>query len=624
MFKTLQTKLLIGVTPLLAILVGLGLWAVVMIAGLGTNIDRILHENYYSVRAAQGMKDALERMDSSMLFAVAGDEAAAHEQFDRWRPRFEENLKFEQGNVTLPHEQELVDELTALQASYLGLTTRFFAIPADRRDDKKTLYFSELLPAFNSVKEKADAILELNAKNMEDERDRASEAASRASRIMVIAIAAAAALAAFVSLRLSRSILDPIRSVTQSARAMAKGDLNQVVPVLTADELGELASAFNTMSRTIREFREAGTARLLRAQKTAQATIDSFPDPVVVVDPTGSVERANPSARRILGVVPSSPDGALPWTPPPLLKAPLAEVLMGGADSLSASLENAVCLRDNGQERFFLPRVVAIRGQDGLLGAAVVLSDVTKFRLVDQLKSDMVSTVSHELKTPLTGVQMAIHLLLEEAVGSINAKQTELLLAARQDSDRLLAMINDLLDLTRIEQGRIQLELRPVAPAELLEDSVARFQSKARDLGVELTASPAPDIPLVLVDADRVGHVFDNLVGNALSHTPRGGAVRLSAFAGEGSVRFEVKDTGSGIAPKHLPYLFDKFYRVNGTSKSKTSGAGLGLAIAREIVVAHGGEIGVESRPGEGSTFHFDLPAAPREESRSFHAQSRA
>jgi NtrC-family two-component system sensor histidine kinase KinB len=608
MFKTLQTTLLIGVTPFLAILVGLGLWAVVMFTRLGSNIDKILRENYYSVRAAQGMKDALERMDSSMLFAIAGDEAAARAQFAAQRPEFEKHLRFEQGNVTLPHEQELVDELTALQTHYFDLTARFFALAPDQKAVRTKLYFAELLPGFDAVKKKADEILDLNAKNMEEERDRASEAARNSIRVMVISIAAASVLAAFVSLRLSRSILDPIRAVTGSARAMAKGDLDQVVPVVTRDELGELAAAFNTMARTIREFREAGTARLVRAQQTAQATIDSFPDPVVVVDPAGAVERANPSARRILGVVPSGSDGALPWTPPPLLKAPLAEVLLGGIDSLSNSLENALCIRDNGQERFFLPRVVAIRDQNGLLGAAVVLSDVTKFRLVDQLKSDMVSTVSHELKTPLTGVQMAVHLLLEEAVGPLNAKQIELLLAARQDSDRLLAMINDLLDLTRIEQGRITLDLRPVSPDELLEESLTRFHPKARDLGVELTVSPVSELPPVLVDADRVAHVFDNLVGNALSHTPRGGAVRLSAFAGEGVVRFEVKDNGEGIAAEHLPYLFDKFYRVNGPRKSRTNGAGLGLAIAREIVVSHGGEIHVKSRPGEGSTFTFTLP----------------
>ncbi len=274
--------------------------------------------------------------------------------------------------------------------------------------------------------------------------------------------------------------------MTRAARAVSKGNLDQVVPATTRDELGELAVAFNTMARTIREFRQAGTASLIRAQKTAQATIDSIPDPVVVVDPLGAIERSNPAATRILGVVPTV-NGSIPWSPPPQLKGALEEVLSGRADYLPTSLDHALCFRDDGQERFFLPRVLSIRdSDDGTLGAALVLSDVTKFRLVDQLKSDMVATVSHELKTPLTGVQMAVHLLLEEVVGPLSAKQTELLLAARQDSDRLLAMVNDLLDLTRIEQGRVRLDLSPNAPADLVSGAIDRFGVTRADAGIRM------------------------------------------------------------------------------------------------------------------------------------------
>src|SRR6185369_10866660 len=147
----------------------------------------------------------------------------------------------------------------------------------------------------------------------------------------------------------------------------------------------------------------------------------------------------------------------------------LAEVLRGDPDFLPTGLDHALCLRDDGQEKFLLPRVLAIRDEDGhALGAAIVMTDVTKFRLVDQLKSDMVSTVSHELKTPLTSIQMAVHLLLEEVVGPLTPKQVELLWAARQDSDRLLAIVNDLLNLTRIEQGRLRLDLQPVTPRKLV------------------------------------------------------------------------------------------------------------------------------------------------------------
>jgi NtrC-family two-component system sensor histidine kinase KinB len=346
----------------------------------------------------------------------------------------------------------------------------------------------------------------------------------------------------------------------------------------------------------------------VRAQRTAQATIDSFPDPVVVVDPAGALERGNPAARRVLGVAASEEPAT--WTPPAPLREPLFGVLSGGADYLPTGMEQSLCLRDEGQERFYLPRILAMGREDGLSGAAVVLYDVTRLHRVDQLKSDMVSTVSHELKTPLTSVRMAIYLLLEEVVGPLTPKQLELLLAARQDSDRLLAMINDLLDLTRIEQGRLTLDRRPADPLELARGAVERFESRARDAGVELSSSVPPGLPSVLVDVRRLEHVFDNLLDNALAHTPRGGRVELAAEppAGQEAVRFSVSDTGEGIPRGSLPWIFERFYRVPGTGRP--GGAGLGLAIVREIIAAHGGTIEAASEAGRGAAFTFRLPVA--------------
>ncbi|MFO0908990.1 MAG: ATP-binding protein [Isosphaeraceae bacterium] len=611
MFKTLQTKLLVGLAPLLAVMLGLGVWATVMFSRLGGKIDVILKENYRSVLAAQGMKEALERMDSALLFAIGGEDEQARTQFPENRKIFERNLRIEQGNITLAGEQERSDALTAQSQHYLKLTDQFFAVPSERNVDRNRLYFDEILPTFMAIKREADAILNMNQKNMEDESARARAAASFSTRMMSLALLGSAIVVTLMALGLSRSILEPIRSATRAARAMAAGDLDQVVPVQTSDELGELAGSFNAMARTIREFRQAGTDRLIRAQKTAQATIDSIRDPVVVVDPTGSVERANPAARQLLGVSPAV--GPVPWTPPLALQAPLDGVLSGRGDYLPSGLDHAICLRDETQERFFLPRVLSIRGDgDTTLGAALVLVDVTKFRLVDQLKSDMVSTVSHELKTPLTGLQMAIHLLLEEAVGPLNPKQTELLLSARQDSDRLLSIVNDLLDLTRIEQGGIRLDIEAVAPGELIEEAASRFESRATDAGIRLDRSIGLGLPPALVDRERISHVFDNLLSNALAHTDRGGTVEISAEREGSHIRFSVRDSGEGIAPDHIPRLFDRFYRVPGQSTRR--GAGLGLTITREIVLAHGGRIEASSQKGLGSTFRFTLPVAEEEE----------
>jgi signal transduction histidine kinase len=574
---------------------------------LGGNIDVILRENYRSVLAAEGMKEAIERMDSGLLFAVGGQETRGRAQFEEHRPRFEAQLEIEQGNITLPGEQELADDLARLFRRYLAAADRFFGLPAEQGGRRGEVYFGELLPTFDEIRKRADQVLTLNQDNMTAMDQRARENAALSIRLMVGALMGAIALTAVVGLRMSRSIERPIHAVTDAARALARGELDQVVPAGSRDELGELATAFNQMARTIREYRQAGTARLLRAQKTAQATIDSFPDPVVVVDPLGSVEQANPAARRLLGVVPAA-DPPVPWYPPQPLKSLLVDVLAGRGDYLPVTLEQAIPLADGGQERYFLPRVVAIRAGDGEpIGAAVNLLDVTKFHLLDRLKSDMVSTVSHELKTPLTSVQMAIHLLLEEVVGPLTPKQVELLLAARQDADRILTMINDLLDLTRIEQGRVKLDMHPISGRELLSGAVARMQPQAEDAGIDLEYEvDGPDL-FVMVDRDRIGHVFDNLIQNAIQHTPRGGSIRISSRPEGEDVRVDVVDTGKGIAAEHLPLIFDKFYRVPGAGQA--GGAGLGLAIVREVIAAHDGRIGATSRPGQGTTFTFWLPA---------------
>ncbi len=610
MIKTLRTKLLIGLLPLLALMVGLGLWAVFMFLELGGNIDVILRENYKSILAAEGMKESIERMDSSLLFAIGGEEKQARDQYAQYRPEFAKHLKIELGNVTLPGEGAMADDLTNLSGNYYTLTDQFFAIESSQKGDRTQLYFLQLQPLFNQIKNRADDVLNLNQRNMEFEDQRARQAAQTSVRLMIVALVTAAVLASVIAIVLSRSILVPVRAVTESVRAMACGHYDQLVPINSHDEIGELAEAFNSMARTIRAFQQAGTAKLLRAQATAQATIDSFPDPVILLDPTGAVERANPAAVRILGV--STQGGTTPWSPPASVRPALSEVLSGLPDHLPNTLEHAIALRDQGQERYFLPRVLAIRDtSEGLLGAALVLSDVTKFRLVDQLKSDMVSTVSHELKTPLTSMQMAVHLLLEEAVGPLTAKQVELLLAARQESDRLLAMVNDLLDLTRIEQGRVRLELAPVPPGDLIRETIERFETRSTSLGIRLVSRVDPDLPRVEVDKERMEHVFDNLVNNALAHTRRGGTLTLSGASPDHSaVRFEVTDTGEGISPEHLPQIFEKFYRVPGITH--TAGAGLGLAIAREIVLAHDGRIEAASELGQGSTFTITLPSESR------------
>jgi signal transduction histidine kinase len=297
------------------------------------------------------------------------------------------------------------------------------------------------------------------------------------------------------------------------------------------------------------------------------------------------------------------------WQPPEPLREPLGEALRGQRDYLPESFDKAIQLGSNGRERAVLPRILTIRDPYGnTLGAAVLFQDVTRLRLLDQVKSNLVATASHELKTPLTSVRLAVHLLLEEAVGPLTAKQTELLLDARENSERLLAMVNNLLDLARLEQGWRQLDRRPASPASLLQEAAETLRPRAQDKGVELVLDIPPGLPAVTVDAPRIGHALRNLLDNALAYTDRGGRIILSAAAADNAVLLSVADTGAGIPPEHLPHVFEKFFRVPGQSHG--SGTGLGLAIVQEIVTGHGGTITCESQPGAGTVFRITLPAA--------------
>jgi signal transduction histidine kinase len=334
-----------------------------------------------------------------------------------------------------------------------------------------------------------------------------------------------------------------------------------------------------------------------------EITLSAFPDPILGFSPEGRITFNNPAASRLLRNLAGNGTEL-----PPSVLAQVQQLFKGAPDYLPESLEKAIVVRVNDQEKFLLPRVIGMRDDsDRLFGAAVVLQDVTRFRLLDEVKSNLVSTVSHELKTPLTSVRMGLHLLLEERIGSLNAKQTELLLAAREESERLLRMINDLLDIAKLESGRAGLLCAKIEPRSLVEDAEADMRPMVESRGVQLAVQIAPELPQVFADARQIGHVFSNLISNAALHSKPGDEIIVGANQKDGQVRFFVTDHGPGIAAEFQPRLFERFFRVPG---SDPRGAGLGLAIAREIVTAHGGEVGVSSQPGRGSEFYFVLPPA--------------
>ena len=595
----MRKRILLGLAPLLILLVAIGCYAIALFSELGGAIAKILRENYDSVVACQNMKEAAERMDSALFFTLAGQWDLSHKMYDENLPVFERNLDAEMHNITLPGEKELADKVYGLHREYVAKVSQFLAITDV--DQRRAMYFTEMLPLFTEVKNTAQAILALNQDNMIWARNHARQQSITSIWYMLAAMALGLAGALFFAHRLQRSILNPIHTLTSFAKELGDGNLDQVVPVLSDDELGQLADAFNKMAAKVRAYRQITSDEILQARQMTEITFSAFPDPIIAFDSHGVVNFKNPAAEKLLQKL--HIDDQLPEQ----INDQVEAVLKGGDDYIPVSFANSICVRPDDKETFFLPSVIGIRGEKGtIFGGAAILQNVTRLRLVDELKTNLVSTVSHELKTPLTSVRMALHLLLEESIGVLNSKQSELLLAARDDSERLLSMINDLLDLARLESGTANMMIEPRTPGDLVNSAIAACKDVADHNRVRLVPLIAEDtLPVVAVEWQQIAHVFSNLITNACKYSPAGEEVVVKASREDGGVRFSVTDKGGGIPPKFQPYLFEKFYRVPG---AEGTGAGLGLAIAREIVRAHHGSIGVKSTPGQGSEFYFDLP----------------
>jgi len=595
----MRKRILIGLLPLLVLLVAIGCYAITLFSRLGGAIDKILHENYASVVASQNMKESAERMDSALFFTLAGEWDRSRKMYDENLPVFESNLEAELHNITIDGEGALAYKVRDLHAEYVKKVNQFLAL--QDQEARRKMYFREMLPLFTEIKNTAQAVLELNQNNMNRANHEARELSATSVRYMLIAMVAGLGGALVFVHLLLRSILTPIQSLTAFARELGDGNLDQVVPVMSTDELGQLADAFNKMAAKLRAYRQVTSDEILQARQMTEITFSAFPDPIIAFDARGVVNFKNPAAEKLLQKL--RLDDHLPEQ----LTEQVEAVLKGGDDYIPVSFANSICVRPDDKETFFLPRVIGIRGDKGtIFGGAAILQNVTRLRLVDELKTNLVSTVSHELKTPLTSVRMALHLLLEETIGELTAKQSELLLAARDDSERLLSMINDLLDLARLESGTAHMMTEPRTPGDLINSAIAGSKDVDDRKRVRLVPETGGvQLPLVSVEWQQISHVFSNLITNAVKHSAAGEEIIVKAAREDGGIRFSVSDKGPGIAQKYQPYLFEKFYRVPGAERT---GAGLGLSIAREIVRAHHGSIGVKSQPGQGAEFYFDLP----------------
>src|SRR5512136_484223 len=451
----LRQKLSLGFGGLLLIILMIGIQSILHLTQLGPAIDVILRENYRSVIACQDMEEALERMDSGMLFIFLGEKQKGTELIQKHEVLFEKALQAELSNITLPGEGEKAARLQELFKQYKMSLHEVMDLKGSL-DQQRKAFFSKQLPLFLQIKETADEILHVNQKNMSDANDRARRGAASARKQMYVLLFVGMIVAVGYVLFTGRWILRPINRLIRSAEDIKRGNLELVVQSDSRDEIGQLSEAFNEMALALRESRRNDQTKLMRIQRATEQTFNSLPDAVAIVDLGGKVEVATETAKNVFGLKPNKQiqNSPLRWA-----GEIFTEALRVGRTIVPKGEQRVFQHFVEGEEHYFRPEAIPILDQDRQpTGVVLVLQDVTQEREQEELKRGIISTVSHQLKSPLTSIRMAIHLLLEERVGGLTPKQVELLVAAREDSDRLHTILNDLLDISRIESGKVPMD----------------------------------------------------------------------------------------------------------------------------------------------------------------------
>jgi PAS domain S-box-containing protein len=584
---TIKTKLSLGLSFLFAVIILLAGLGAYFASSLAAGSQEILKDNYESLEYARKMMQATD--------VLAGTDTIPYREAVK---DFQSNLQKQETNIT---EEGELEATRVLQEHFDSF----------RKGLMQTSSQNDLKFQLSGVRQSLYRIMELNMHAIVRKSQEARKAANQAITYLAVIGTLSVLVALSFIVNFPGYIANPIRELSQSIKEIANRNYEQRLHFPTHDEFGELADSFNQMARKLDEYEHSNLARLMFEKRRIETIINNMADAIIGIDEKRTILFANQEATLLLGL----PEGELvgKYAPDVALQNDLLRHL------ISANGQNPLKIFDEGKESYFVKDVIAIKSpagekdQEELIGQVIILKNITQFRELDLAKSNFIATISHELKTPISSIKMSLTLLRDERIGPMNAEQQKLLAHITEDSDRLLRITGELLDLAQVETGNIQLHYQQTSPAKIIDYACQAMQFQAEQKQIQFVLDMPQGLPAVNADLEKSAWVLVNFLSNAIRYSPEQTTITISAGVmmseSHRLVRFSVRDQGPGIDARYKDRIFDKFFQVPQANGVK-GGTGLGLAISKEFINAQGGLIWVESELGEGSTFSFTLPVS--------------
>lgn len=564
MARTIKTKIAWGVAFLFALLIVTGGLSFFYLHKIITDQRNILKDNYESIGYTTNMLQAL----------------------DDWKKNAEESKKKFQ-SALLSQQNNITEEGEDIATSKLAQHFQNYVSGQDS---------AQLLIVRNDI----NAVMQLNLEAIVKKNEQVQKNADDAKFIIAVLLSICILAAFTFIVNFPGIIANPVAKLTEGIKAIASKKYDQRIHLQRNDEFGEMAVAFNNMAEELDKYEHSNLARIMFEKQRAETVINSLKDASIGIDNKGMVLFANSQALQLLNL--KEHEIVLQKQQELVTSNDLFRFL------LSPDSNQPFKIVVNNKEEFYTKEITDIKNADGIMGYVLVLKNITPYKELDVAKTNFIATMSHELKTPLASSDFSLKLLQDERTGNLNDEQKELVQNLQDDNKRLLKILSELLDLSQVESGRLQLNIQEVSAAAIVQKSADAVLNAAKQKNISIQSDAENSLAFIKADEEKTSWVLINLLNNAIKYSSHNTIVQVNVRQENDMLLFAVTDQGKGIEEKYLARIFDRYFKVPGSVVYGSTG--LGLAICKEFIEAQHGSIYAESIAGKGSVFYFTLPIA--------------